>query len=114
MSTSLVELQENTTVNVKLVNPFPDDVEIWQDTVTDQADDIQTELGQEAKAEDSQESNNYYAMRRINVVKHGTSKIKEHIQEMGSPRNVSRKVSDQSDVPLSSHLESVYKSAVKG
>ena len=110
--TCLVEIGQNTTSKVRLINPFDFEAELKQDTVIGTAEEVVKEPMMLFHSEDNQERNNYNRIRRIKLSNQcpGTKPINNVIKKLSEKTHLNDERSD--NVPL--HLMELFEHAAKG
>ena len=103
MASSLVDVANNTTVKVRVMNPFPNSVSLKQNTVVGSVEKIDDEVETLLDAENTDELNNFSCIRRISLQSpsNHTNCVTRQVHEAKTP-------TDSQIIPP--HLEDLFDS----
>ena len=106
MASTLVDINQACTCKVRVLNPFPTAMSIKQDAVIGQAEPIEGNPIVVTNTEDSSETENNVAIRRIKLAQHENAKP--------IPKYTAKKVQAESSVEVPAHLTELYKKSTQG
>ena len=106
MASTLVDINKACTCKVRMLNPFPTAMSIKQDAVIGRAEPIEGIPIVITNEEDSSETENHVAVRRIKFV------TSEHAQSL--PEYKARRVQAEDSTEIPSHLVDLYEKTSQG
>ena len=106
MASTLVDINRACTCKVRMLNPFPTAMSIKQDAVIGRAEPIEGIPIVITNEEDSSETENHVAVRRIKFV------TSEHAQSL--PEYTARKIQTEDSTEIPSHLVDLYEKTSQG
>ncbi|KAH3830672.1 hypothetical protein DPMN_103918 [Dreissena polymorpha] len=108
LATSLANINSAPTVKVRLINPFPNDVSINQDTVIGTAEFVENEPVQLLESENMQDLNTN-SIRRLQFVQTHEKKVLRNVSQDNIKIANDNSISEQ----IPEHLKTLYTDSVK-
>ena len=118
MASTIVNTERNVTNKVRVLNPFPVEVQLYQDTVIGTAEQIQDDdIIQICEAEDENDMNNHSSLRRIKLTMatHSTLSLEnkcEPVRIVNKVPEENMRSCEQLEIPQ--HLADMYSKARQG